>query len=298
MRLRVLLVALVALTFAAPSVASANDAPPQSWNVRPHRPYATTTEQPANLPGYDVFRPADLRSFRYPRPVIAWANGGCVRYNGIWRPLLQQWAAAGFVVVAVGTPPGGDPGSVFGVDDQARAIDWAVSENQRPSSPYRGRLDLHRIVAAGNSCGGITTLNLAARDPRIRSVFVLSGSSVLPGGSQSEAHRIMSAIRAPVGYAIGGPQDISTAFAQRDYDIAASLGHPVMLAHRATGDHFAVSTDARVLAEVAQISIKWLDFTLYGSQLARVGLLHRPCDTCSSGTWSVQSANLFNRGHR
>jgi hypothetical protein len=255
-------------------------------------PVPTVIEQVSNLPGYDIIRPEHLRT-RARLPVIVWANGGCVRFNVIWRPLLQSWAAAGYVVVAIGTPAGADPRTAppSTADDQAKAIDWAYAENHRASSPYAGHLDTRRIVAAGNSCGGITTLALASRDRRVRSVFVLSGSSVLPGAPSSEAARIMGSIRAPVGYVIGGLQDISTAFATRDYDLAAAAGLPVMLAHRSEGDHLLVSTNVDVLTEVAQISTKWIDLSL-GKRRAKRKLLHNPCSTCPGGTWTVQAENL------
>lgn len=43
------------------------------------------------------------------------------------------------------------------------------------SSPYKDKLDIDKISAGGNSCGGITSLGLASMDPRVKSIFVLSG---------------------------------------------------------------------------------------------------------------------------
>ncbi|MFN8036647.1 MAG: hypothetical protein U0V73_12000 [Acidimicrobiia bacterium] len=254
----------------------------------------TTVEQVANLPGYDVFRPANLRATGAPLPVIVWADGGCVRFDGVWKPLLERWAAAGFVVVAITNPPAGADPRTAGfttADDQAKAVDWAVAENTRATSPYAGRLDLRRIVAAGNSCGGITTLTLTARDRRVRAAFVLSGSSVLPGSSAEAAAAIMRAIHVPVGWVIGGPQDISTTMANQDYDLVPA-GVPAFLAHRSEGDHVKVSTDAGVLAEVAGISTNWIDLALHGDRKVEQTLLAKPCGICAPGTWTVEAKDL------
>jgi hypothetical protein len=64
-----------------------------------------------------------------------------------------------------------------------------------------------------------------------------------------------------------------------------------MLAHRSGGDHLLVSTNADVLAEVAQISTKWIDLSL-GKRQAKRKLLHAPCSRCPRGTWTVQAENL------
>ena len=61
----------------------------------------TTMDTPADLPGYHVYRPVDLDATGSPLSVITWANGGCVRFDGVWAPLLERWAAAGFVVIAI-----------------------------------------------------------------------------------------------------------------------------------------------------------------------------------------------------
>lgn len=256
------------------------------------RDVATVVEQPSNLTGYDVVRPRTLDS-KHAMPVIVWADGGCVRYDGLWLPILKRWAAAGFVVVAIGTPPGGNPQTlpVSTVDDQAKAINWAEAENARSGSPYQGRLDTTRIVAAGNSCGGITTLSLAARDPRVRAVFVLSGSSVLPGAPAAAAAKIMSAIHVPIGFVVGGPQDISRTNARQDYHLITS-GQPAMFASRATGDHLTVSTKQPELTEDAEISTDWIDYAINANPQSLERLRHNPCSTCPAGTWTIELKNI------
>jgi predicted dienelactone hydrolase len=240
-----------------------------------------------------VYRPKDLTATGTPLPVIVWADGGCVRYDKVWAPLLQAWARSGFVVIAITTPPAADPRAAGAstADDQAHAIDWAATANRPNNGQYAGRLDLHKVVAAGNSCGGITTLTLTARDPRVRAAFVLSGSSVPPGGTREAAAAIMGNIHVPVGYVNGGPEDISTTYIAQDLDVMAP-GVPRYWVHRATGAHQDVSTDPAILADVAEISTNWIDYSLDGNPRLRTTLLRDPCAACPPGTWTPTSSDL------
>lgn len=257
------------------------------------RNLATTVEQVATLPDHNIYRPENLAATGAPLPVIVWANGGCVRHDRTWESLLSRWAAAGFVTVAPTVPSDGsspldDP---TGVEDQAALIDWAYAENDRADSPYAGRFDLNRIVAAGNSCGGITSLNLAALDDRVRSVFVLSGSSVPPGSAEEAAAAVMGNILVPVGYIVGGPEDIATVYAQQDYELLP-VGVPGYIARRFEADHRKVSTDTDILQEVAEISTNWIDFTLYANPEVKQNLIDSPCQSCEAETWTVDFKNL------
>ncbi len=257
------------------------------------RNLSITVDEDAALPGYNIYRPADLAALGAPLPVIVWTNGACVLLDTPWLTILERWAAAGFVLLAPSATastsiPGAGPTTVA---DQVAALDWVVAENNRAGSPYAGRLDLERVVAAGNSCGGIVALNLASVDDRVRAVFVLSGSSAPPGAPEEAAAAVMGNILVPVGYAIGGPTDIATAFAQLDYSLLP-VGVPGYLATRFEADHVTVSTDTGIQAEVAQIGLQWMDFALYGNPQVRKAVVERPCPDCAPDTWSVQAKDL------
>jgi len=251
------------------------------------------TEPVEDLPGYNVYRPQDLEATGAPLPVITWANGGCFRYDTAWAPLLESWARAGFVVVAITSTEGVDPrtAGMSTAEDQAAAIDWAFATDESADSPFAGHLDLERIVAAGNSCGGVTALTLASQDDRVSSVFVLSGSSVLPGSSREAAAAVMGDVDVPVGYAIGGPEDISTGMVEQDYEVLPD-GVPRYVARRSEASHQTVSTDEAILGEVAEISTNWIDFTLYGNPELEAVLVDDPCSACPPGTWTTQAEDL------
>jgi dienelactone hydrolase len=253
------------------------------------RSLPTTIEAAPDLPGYRIYRPTDLEATGAPLPVVVWANGGCVRHDLTWAALLERWASAGFVVVAIGQPvDGGSPTAVTSAEDQAMAIDWA--ESQEGDSPYARHLDLDRVVAAGNSCGGITSLALAGEDDRVKAVFILSGSSVGPGAPREAAQAVMAQVTVPVGFAVGGTDDIASSQATQDYEVLPD-GVPGMVTSRADGDHVFVSTDAGALADVAEIGIGWMDLVLFGNEAA-LPAVEDPCPGCDPGLWTATAKHL------
>ena len=256
------------------------DRPPASSLMLP-----TTMESPNVEPWFNVYRPTDLSATGQPLPVIVWANGGCYRSDFTWAQLFERWAAGGFVVLALTEGPDG-PLVQSTVDDQGGLIDWALE--QAETGPYAGMLDVDRIVAAGNSCGGITALGLASRDDRVASVFVLSGSSAFFGADAM----VIGGISVPVGYVVGGSEDIAGANAAADYDALAD-GIPAMIVSRSSGDHMTVSTDMTILPQVAEIALNWMDLTLYGTKEAAEAL-NSPtvCSGCEQGVWTLKSKNL------
>jgi predicted dienelactone hydrolase len=149
----------------------------------------------AGLPGYNVYRPTNLDAAGRKLPVITWANGGCYRSDFTWETIYNSWVLAGNVVVTMNAGPGQNPLQMSTAADQAKAIDWATAQNA--SGPLAGKLDLGKVVAAGNSCGGITSLQLASTDARVKAVFVLSGSSASPARRQPRRRRSWTRSRCP-----------------------------------------------------------------------------------------------------
>jgi dienelactone hydrolase len=259
---------------------------------------AVTKETAANLPGYNVYRPARLG--RRAMPVIAWANGGCVRSDFTWTSLFERWVKEGYFVITITQPPGAppltaasaaSPGARFTADDQAAAISWAIKENDTRGGPYYRHLDTRRIVAAGNSCGGITSLTLASRQSNLKSVFVLSGSSVGPGQKVEASQAIMSKVTVPVMFVVGGAEDMARVPANMDYD-QLPAGGAAMVVMRSAGDHRTVSTDPAILHDVGEISVNWFKATLYNDRAARKTLTTSICAGCDAKTWTVKSKNL------
>lgn len=240
-------------------------------------------------PWFNVYRPMDLSATGQPLPVIVWANGGCLRVDFAWATLLNRWAAAGFVVLALSESPTDGAFGQTTPEQQGKLIDWALAQAELAGGAYEGKLDTERLIAAGNSCGGVTSLNLAAGDERVAAVFVLSGSSAI--GAADEA--VMRAITVPVGFIVGSPEeDIANPPANMDYDLLSD-GVPAMLAHSKVGDHFAVSSDEAMLKQEAEIALQWMDLAVYGTQEAADALASADlCAVCEPGMWMLKSKHL------
>jgi dienelactone hydrolase len=208
----------------------------------------------ANLPTHTVYRPANLR--RAGRlPLVVWGNGGCRNLGNSAQAFLTELASQGFVVVAIGpigelpaprqrtaeTPRPG-AGSEDGVWRPAtttaamiRAIDWAVAENSRRGSLYRGRIDIRRIAVAGHSCGGLLALTAGA-DPRVTTTLIMN-SGALNDGTRPEGvdatKASLTRLHGPVLYVTGGPSDVAHPNALDDFGRIGQV--PVFLASRDVG---------------------------------------------------------------
>jgi len=242
----------------------------------------TMMEKKAVAPFFNIWRPTDLTKVEGKLPIFVWNNGACSRNDAVFKPLFDKWASGGYFVLSL-TSGGGSSSTT--IADQKALIDWVVAEAAMPSSPYKDKLDIDMIIAGGNSCGGITSLGLASEDPRVKVIFVLSGSS-------SMGTAAVSGIKVPVAYVVGGTDDIARANAELDYK-AFAAGIPSMVVNRSSGDHLMISNNAMVMADAADISINWLDLTVYGLQGA-LDALKQPtvCTGCAAGLWTVTSKNL------
>lgn len=243
---------------------------------------ATMMEKKAVAPFFNIWRPADLTKVEGKLPIVAWNNGACSRNDAVFKPLFDKWASGGYFVLSL-TSGGGSSSTT--IADQKALIDWVVAEAGMASSPYKDKLDIDKIIAGGNSCGGITSLGLASEDPRVKSIFVLSGSSAM-------GRAAVSGIKIPVAYVVGGTEDIARANAELDYE-AFAAGIASMVVSRSSGDHLMISNNAMVMADAADMSINWLDLTIFGLQGA-LDALKSPtvCTGCMAGLWTLKSKNL------
>jgi hypothetical protein len=241
-------------------------------------------EKPNVAPYFNVWRPTDLNALESPAPIVVWNNGGCFRGDSTWTAMYEAWAAAGFVVLSL--TEGGGAGTTT-VADHGALIDW-LEEQNAADGPYKGKLDLERVAAAGNSCGGITSLGLAAEDDRVKAIYILSGSSAATG----PAANILNNIKIPVAYMVGADEDIAKANALGDYE-GFPDGVPAVVYSRSSGDHVLISSDRTVIAQGAEIALNWFDLTLYGTKAALDVLTAKePCSMCMPGQWTMTAKNL------
>ena len=278
-----------------------------------------------DLPGRYIYRPADFASRMEKMPVIVWANGGCSRNDQDWKGLYEHWAGAGYVVITM-SEPGAKPrpkaeydriraliaaeqnGTASPraarpagagmpartketLDMQAEAIDWVDRSYSATEGVYAGKLDVTRIAAAGNSCGGVTSLHLAAQDPRVKSVYVLSGSSVGPDATIEEVGAVLGTVTAPSLWIVGGPEDAARGAAEIDF-AAIRPETPAVLLRRSSFDHAQMTFEPSIQRDAASIGLTWFDATLRGEADAARLLITQGCLECEPARWSIWAKNM------
>lgn len=237
----------------------------------------------ANLPTHTVYRPANLRAAGR-LPVVVWGAGGCRNLGNSAQEFLTEIASHGFLVVAVGpvgerpaarnrTAADAAPGDADGVWRPAtttpamiRAIDWAVAENRRAGSPYRGRIDTRHIAVAGHSCGGLLALD-SARDPRVTTVMIMNSGALNDGRYPlgiDATKESLPRLHTPVLYVTGGPRDVAHPNALDD---VSRIRHvPVFLASRDVG-HGGTYRELNGGA-YGRLASAWLQWRLKGDRAA------------------------------
>ncbi|WP_119728152.1 poly(ethylene terephthalate) hydrolase family protein [Thermomonospora amylolytica] len=241
-------------------------------------PYPADYETTLRLWNHTVYRPenipADIRM-----PIVAWGNGAC-RADGTWfENILKEFASHGFLVIANGRPGGTGQTDAEMLTD---AIDWAIAENTRIGSKYRGRIDTTKIAVMGQSCGGIEAYEASA-DPRVTTT-VLYNSGML---SDAENWRL-SRLHAPIAYFIGGPTDIAYENAMDDWNRLPS-GLPAFMGNLDVG-HFGTFSQPNG-GEFGRVGSAWLKWRLKGDTAAGRLFVGSNCGLCGT-EWDVRQKNL------
>ncbi|AAZ57017.1 hypothetical protein JCM3263A_21960 [Thermobifida fusca] len=245
-------------------------------------PYPAEYVTTLRLRNHTIFRPATLPS-NEKLPIVVWGNGACLANGTMFENILLEFASHGFLVIANGRPNG------FGRTDAAmltEAIDWAIEENSRLLSPYRGKLDTTKIAAMGQSCGGLEVYEIAD-DPRITTT-VLWNSGLL---SDRDNH-LLTHLHAPIAYFTGGPSDIAYANAVDDWG-RLPAGLPAFMGHLDVG-HYGTFGQPNG-GEYGRVGVQWLKWQLKGDQNARQQFVGPHCGLCTHPEWDVAQKNLGSR---
>ncbi|EHA46964.1 hypothetical protein MGG_01934 [Pyricularia oryzae 70-15] len=100
-------------------------------------------------------------------PVVVWGNGACLANGLRFQDFLTEIASHGYIAIASGAPNGtGNTTSRWMTD----SIDWV---GKHAGKGRYATVDAKRIVAAGQSCGGLETYD-QKNDPRIRGLGIFN----------------------------------------------------------------------------------------------------------------------------
>jgi enterochelin esterase-like enzyme len=223
----------------------------------------------ASLPTHTVFKPQDLNKFGQENklPIIAWGNGACFDSPFEHVNFLNEIASHGFLVVAIGNMP-----KQTDVRSKSHklldAIDWAITQNADPNSPYYQKLDTEKIAVSGMSCGGLQALEVAG-DPRVATVGVFN-SGVLPSsragmpGMPQVTKDQLNNIKVPTLYLLGGKSDIAYENGMDDFN---RINHiPIFVGNLEVGHG---GTYAQPFGGAyAQVATHWYKWQLKGDKEA------------------------------
>ncbi|MCL7456597.1 chlorophyllase [Micromonospora sp. MSM11] len=231
------------------------------------RPLPATVWYPAaGKPGGQPAGSADAATGKF--PVVMFSHGLGAR-PADYRALLTRWAAAGFVVAAPTFPhtaSGGD-GNVLDVLNQPADVSYVLTQvlalDGRSGDPLRGRLATDRVAAAGHSAGGVTTIGLftTGRDERLDAGVVFAGTALGVGTAFAGA-------AAPQLFVHGEADEVvEYAAGKAVYD---KVPWPKAMLSLPKGDHGrALLSDGAALRVVADTTVEFLRWSLYGDQAAK-----------------------------
>lgn len=162
----------------------------------------------------------------------------------------------------------------------------AEKANKDSKSPYYQRLDTSKVAVGGHSCGGLQALNVTLNDNRIKTV-ILHNSGIfnnpsfpIDGGLNKSS---LGKITVPALYVLGGPLDIAYENGMDDYEHLKRA--PAMVANIARG-HLGTFGDPNGGA-VAQVTVDWLDWQLWGNKRAGERFVGAKCILCSDPEWKI-----------
>lgn len=248
-----------------------------------------------SLPTHTIFRPEDLSKFskNNPLPVLVWGNGGCANRPDEHINFLNEIASHGFLIVAIGPSfqqEGFTPSRSSESKQLIDAIDWAIAQNNDRNSPYYNKIDTKNIAAAGMSCGGLQTLDIA-KEPRLKTMMICnsglfnqSNANTAVPGMPMPAKESLKDIHCPIIYILGGPTDIAYENGMDDFK---KINHvPAFVANYPVGHG---GTYAKPHGgEFAIVALAWLQWHLKGDHEAELMFSGENCGLSLRADWTYE----------
>ena len=264
--------------------------------------YKAIMKEETSLPAHTVFTPQDLAPFstKNPLPVLVWGNGACT--NSPWEhyKFLNEIASHGYLVLATGYIPMEEApyrGEMSTTQQQIESIDWAISQNNDPNSPYYNKIDVKNICVAGMSCGGLQTLHNCA-DPRIKTLMICNSglfnqqnAAQAVGGMPMPPKSKLSEIHTPIIYILGGESDIAYGNGMDDFHRISHV--PAFAANYPVG-HGGTYRQAHG-GEFTVPALAWLNWQLKGDKQAAKMFKGKKCGLSQRKDWTIEKNPLIDK---
>ena len=227
-------------------------------------------------------------------PVLLYANGACVNNNLEMSRLLSEVASWGYIVLAIGpyaempddafyteeelaaraaqqeaeqkaaeaaakknkgkkAAPAPEPFRTY-PRQMLEALDWLTDQNADAKSEYYHLIDLEKVAAMGQSCGGAQVLKVA-HDPRIKTCLMFN-SGVGEWEMLGASKETLADLHQPMLYLNGGSADIACENANGDYKRIKEL--PIVKISTIDGHHGTYyEKHAGAYAVAARLWLNW-----------------------------------------
>ena len=166
------------------------------------------------------------------------------------------------------------------------ALDWLTDQNANKESEYYHMIDLEKVAAMGQSCGGAQVLAVA-HDPRIKTCMIFNsgmGEMAMSGASKES----LANLHTPMLYINGGVADVAFNNANGDYGrIADDI--PVVKISTLDGHHGTYyETHAGAFAVVART---WMDWQLKGNVASSALFMNDEYEKAFYPEWTFERKN-------
>ncbi|MDT0689067.1 hypothetical protein RM549_04675 [Salegentibacter sp. F188] len=235
--------------------------------------YKAVAVSEKSLPDFVVYRPENIGNAAEKEgklPVMVFANGGCADSSINHERVLSEIASQGYIVVAIGSLQMTlDERQHESTDAKMllKAINWITKQAKDKDTDYYGNLDLGKIAAAGQSCGGAQILAVAG-DSRIKTYMMFNsgmGEMTMAGASSKS----LESLNGNILYIVGGESDVATNNAEMDYSRIKDV--PVAFANLLEGGHMGTFGE-EYGGSFSKMAVDWLDWQLKGKDNSSVFL--------------------------
>ncbi|KAF2017898.1 hypothetical protein BU24DRAFT_407864 [Aaosphaeria arxii CBS 175.79] len=185
-------------------------------------------------------------------PIVVWGNGGCA-------PGMSENKIPGFPLMNIHSRSpiprvAHDPNSPASNQNPGAltaAIDWVYANAGKGQWKH---IDASRIGVWGTSCGGLESYTAGVDDSRVGHIGIFNSGQL----NETASKAVAGAVRKPIFYLLGGPDDVAYPNGERDYTNLPS-NTPAWKANHALGHSAAFDApNGGIPAIVGTHIMKWL----------------------------------------